>query len=133
MHFKGTSDDRLMTRHLAVLELIKGSQSREICCLMGLLRMQDSPSQEERVPRSLLLREFQMSKIFQPYARIISTLNVEDEAIRAFYISLINDQSVDEYINERHLHFCSQQVEGCFLSHVLVLTELALALPVVRI
>lgn len=73
-----------------------------------------------------------MSKIFQPCARIISALNVEDESIRAFYTSLINNQSVDEYINERHLHFCSRQIEGFFLSHVLALTELALELPVVR-
>ncbi|MDB2384329.1 hypothetical protein N9V90_00570 [Endozoicomonas sp.] len=59
-------------------------------------------------------------------ARIISALNVEDEALRAFYASLTQNQSVDEYITERHLHFCSQQVEGTFLSHLLALTELVL-------
>ncbi len=73
-----------------------------------------------------------MSTTMVPCARIISTLNVEDEAIRAFYLSLVNHQSVDDYINERHLHFCSRQVEGYFLSHVLALTELALESPTVR-
>ncbi len=73
-----------------------------------------------------------MSESAQPCARIISELNVEDEAIRAFYTSLVNNQSVDEYIHKRHLYFCSRQIEGCFLSHVLALTELALESPVVK-
>ena len=62
----------------------------------------------------------------QPCARIISALNVEDEAVRAFYVSLTKNLTVEDYISERHLHFASQQVEGYFLSHVLALTELAL-------
>ncbi len=67
-----------------------------------------------------------MSETFHPCAKIISALNVEDEALRAFYTSLTSNQSVDDYISERHLHFCSRQIEGSFLSHVLALTELAL-------
>ncbi len=67
-----------------------------------------------------------MCETLPPCARIISALNVEDEALRAFYISLTQNQSVDEYISERHLHFCSRQIEGTFLSHLLALTELAL-------
>lgn len=67
-----------------------------------------------------------MSETSQPCARIISALNVEDEAMRAFYISLTRNQSVDDYISDRHLHFSSRQVEGVFLSHLLALTELAL-------
>jgi|GEM_PF-4578872 len=73
-----------------------------------------------------------MSTTLVPCARIISTLNVEDEAIRAFYLSLVNHQSVDDYITERHLHFCSRQVEGYFFSHMLALTELALESPMFR-
>ena len=73
-----------------------------------------------------------MNEVIQPCARIISALNVEDEAIRAFYTSLVNNLSVDEYIYDRHLYFCSRQVEGFFLNHVLALTELALELPVTR-
>lgn len=69
-----------------------------------------------------------MNQSFQPCARIISTLNVRDEALRAFYTSLTQNQSVDDYIHERHLHFCSRQIEGFFLSHLLALTELALDL-----
>ena len=61
-----------------------------------------------------------------PCERIVSVLNVEEEAFRAFYISLTKSQSVDDYIIERHLHFCSRQVEGSFLNHLLALTELAL-------
>ena len=67
-----------------------------------------------------------MGETFQPCARIISTLNVEDEAVRAFYISLTKNQTVEDYIDERQLRFCSQQIEGFFLSHLLALTELAL-------
>ncbi len=67
-----------------------------------------------------------MSTTLVPYARIVSALNVEDEAIRAFYFSLVNHQSVDDYIDERRLYFCSRQVEGSFFSHMLALTELAL-------
>ncbi|MGI9273629.1 MAG: hypothetical protein ACR2PT_02050 [Endozoicomonas sp.] len=67
-----------------------------------------------------------MSETSQTCARIVSVLNVEDEAMRAFYISLTRHQSVDEYINDRHLHFSSRQIEGVFLSHLLALTELAL-------
>jgi hypothetical protein len=67
-----------------------------------------------------------MSETTMPFATIVSVLNVEDEAMRAFYISLTCNQSVDEYIHERHLHFSSKQVEGVFLSHLLALTELAL-------
>ena len=74
-----------------------------------------------------------MSTTFAPCARIISALNVEDEAIRAFYLSQVNHQSVEDYINERHLYFCSRQIEGYFLGHVLALTELALeSSPTVR-
>ncbi|WP_263081606.1 hypothetical protein [Endozoicomonas sp. Mp262] len=67
-----------------------------------------------------------MSETLLPYARIISALNVEDEALRAFCVSLIYNQTVDEYISQRHLRFCSQQIEGTFFSHLLALTELAL-------
>ena len=70
-----------------------------------------------------------MSKPIPPYAKIISALNVEDEALKAFYVSLMTHQSVDEYIHAHHIHFCSRQVEGCFLNHVLALTELALETP----
>ena len=63
------------------------------------------------------------------YAQIVSLLNVEQEAVRAFYTSLINHQSVDQYIFEHRLRFCSRQVEGYFLNHVLALTELTLDLP----
>ncbi|WP_299730684.1 hypothetical protein [uncultured Endozoicomonas sp.] len=73
-----------------------------------------------------------MNENTQPCARIISDLNVEDEALRAFYVSLMNRQSVDDYIHTQHLHFCSRQVEGCFLNHVLALTELALEAPTIR-
>ncbi|AMO54663.1 hypothetical protein GZ77_24345 [Endozoicomonas montiporae] len=67
-----------------------------------------------------------MSETTQPCARIVSVLNVEDEAMRAFYNSLTHDQSVEDYISARHLHFASQTVEGVFLYHLLALTELAL-------
>lgn len=67
-----------------------------------------------------------MSEMLQPCARIISVLNVEDEALRAFYTSLTHNQSVEEYIDQRQLHFCSRQIEGSFFSHLLALTELAL-------
>ena len=67
-----------------------------------------------------------MSETTQPCARIVSVLNVEDEAMRAFYISLTHNQSVEDYISARHLHFASQTVEGVFLNHLLALTELAL-------
>lgn len=67
-----------------------------------------------------------MCEILQPNARIISMLNVEDEALRAFYSSLTHNQTVEDYISERQLHFCSRQIEGSFLNHLLALTELAL-------
>lgn len=67
-----------------------------------------------------------MGETSQPCARIISTLNVEDEAVRAFYTSLTQNKTVEDYINERQLHFCSRQIEGFFLSHLLALTELIL-------
>lgn len=67
-----------------------------------------------------------MSDVPQPCARIISVLNVEDEALRAFYTSLTHDQTVEDYISERQLRFCSRQIEGSFLCHLLALTELAL-------
>ncbi len=56
--------------------------------------------------------------------KIISRLNVKDEALRAFYISLVKNQSVDDYISTRHLHFSSYQIESVFLNHYLALTEL---------
>ena len=67
-----------------------------------------------------------MSEIPQPCARIISMLNVEDEALRAFYMSLTHNQTVEDYISERQIHFCSRQIEGSFFCHLLALTELAL-------
>ncbi|WP_153301495.1 hypothetical protein [Endozoicomonas arenosclerae] len=67
-----------------------------------------------------------MSETTIPCATIVSILNAEDEAMRAFYISLTCNQSVDEYIHDQHLYFSSRQVEGVFLSHLLALTELAL-------
>lgn len=63
------------------------------------------------------------------YAKIVSALNVEDEAVCAFYTALVNDQAVEEYIQQHHLYFCSKQIEGFFLSHVLALTELILEMP----
>ena len=67
-----------------------------------------------------------MSEVPQPCARIISVLNVEDEALRAFYTSLTHNQTVEDYISERQLRFCSSQIEGSFLCHLLAFTELAL-------
>ncbi len=67
-----------------------------------------------------------MSETIRPCAIIISDLNVENEALKAFYISLTCNQSIDDYINDRHLYFSSRQIEGTFLSHLLALTELAL-------
>ena len=58
--------------------------------------------------------------------KIISRLNVKDEALRAFYISLVKNQSVDDYISARRLHFSSHQIESIFLNHYLALTELIL-------
>lgn len=63
------------------------------------------------------------------FATIVSRLNVEEEAMRAFLTSLVNHQTVDQYIVEHRLRFSSKQVEGYFLNHVLALTELALELP----
>ncbi|WP_330926080.1 hypothetical protein [Candidatus Sororendozoicomonas aggregata] len=59
-------------------------------------------------------------------AIIISALNVEDEAMKAFYTSLTHNKSIDDYILEKHLHFSSCQIEGAFFSHLLAYTELAL-------
>ncbi|MRI31575.1 hypothetical protein EOPP23_01030 [Endozoicomonas sp. OPT23] len=67
-----------------------------------------------------------MSEMIRPCATIVSDLNVENEALKAFYISLTCNQSVDDYIVDRHIHFSSRHVEGTFLSHLLALTELAL-------
>ena len=67
-----------------------------------------------------------MSETSRPCARIVSTLNVEDEAVRAFYTSFTQNQTVEDYIDQRQLHFCSRQIEGFFLCHLLALTELAL-------
>ena len=67
-----------------------------------------------------------MSETAQPCATIVSVLNAEDEAMRAFCTSLTCNQSVDDYILDRHIHFVPRQVEGVFLYHLLALTELAL-------
>lgn len=62
----------------------------------------------------------------QPCARIISSLNVEDEAMSAFCMSITKNQTVDEYIARHHLRFCSQHIESTFFCHLLALTDLAL-------
>ncbi len=67
-----------------------------------------------------------MGSISVPCARIISSLNVEEEALKAFYLSLLNDVSVEDYIAAEGIHFSSSQIESTFLSHLLAITELAL-------
>ena len=67
-----------------------------------------------------------MNETTIPCATIISVLNVEDEVMRAFYILLTCNQSVDEYIQKQHLYFSSRQMQGIFLSYLLALTELTL-------
>ena len=59
-------------------------------------------------------------------AHIVSHTNVEDEALRAFYLALLAGGSVDEYLSSRHIRFASPQVENTFLSHILALTKYAL-------
>lgn len=67
-----------------------------------------------------------MGSMGLPCARIISTLNVEEEALKAFYFSLLNDASVEDYIAIEDIHFSSSKIERVFLSHLLAIAELAL-------
>ena len=63
--------------------------------------------------------------------RIVSHYNVADEAVRAFYLSLLVNASVDDYLSSRHVRFVSTQVESTFLSHILALCDYALTEGVV--
>lgn len=59
-------------------------------------------------------------------ARIVSHDNVADEALKAFCLSLLVGDTVDEYITSRQLHFASPQVENTFISHLLALSDYTL-------
>ena len=59
-------------------------------------------------------------------AYIVSHKNVGDEALKAFYLSLLAGGSVDDYILSRGIQFASPQVENTFLSHILALSNHAL-------
>ena len=59
-------------------------------------------------------------------AHIVSHNNVADEALRAFYLSILAGGSVDDYLSSRHIRFASPQVENTFLSHILALSEYTL-------
>ncbi len=60
-------------------------------------------------------------------ARIVSHDNVADEALKAFCLSLLVGDTVDEYITSRELRFASPQVESTFISHLLALSDYALS------
>ncbi|WP_281648404.1 hypothetical protein [Parendozoicomonas sp. Alg238-R29] len=60
-------------------------------------------------------------------ARIVSHDDVADEALKAFCLSLLVGETVDEYISSRQIHFASPQVENTFLSHILALSDYALS------
>ncbi len=59
-------------------------------------------------------------------AYIVSHNNVADEALRAFYLSLMVGRSVDEYLSANSIQFASPQVENTFLSHILALSNYTL-------
>ncbi len=67
-----------------------------------------------------------MGSVSLPCAKIISSLNVEEEALKAFFYSLSHDASVEDYIATECIRFSSSHIESTFLSHLLAITELAL-------